>query len=168
MVVDELGGDRDNRAGRLEQLGLQHLVHVQRRRAVPLGQAIVAMPGAKHEIARAVDQDQEPPLQPRRVQSLHADQPLDHPLPQAGDGSAADFLQEVFQGLVHRPAVLRRARQAIEVPQHLRPICVQLVMGVITGLTSPSLPYFAVKPFILLRDVEAPEGIPLAVEVGGS
>ena len=41
-------------------------------------------------------------------------------------------------------------------------------MGVTTGLTSPSLPYFAVKPFILLRDVEVPEGIPLAVEVGGS
>jgi len=40
--------------------------------------------------------------------------------------------------------------------------------GVTTGLTSPSLPYFAVKPFILLRDVEVPEGIPLAVEVGGS
>ena len=41
-------------------------------------------------------------------------------------------------------------------------------LGVTTGLTSPSLPYFAVKPFILLRDVEVPEGIPLAVEVGGS
>src|SRR4051794_33533818 len=35
-------------------------------------------------------------------------------------------------------------------------------------LTSPSLPYFAVEPFILLRDVEVPEGVPLAVEVGGS
>ena len=41
-------------------------------------------------------------------------------------------------------------------------------LGVTTGLTSPSLPYFAVKPFILLRDVEVPEGIPLAIEVGGS
>ena len=43
-----------------------------------------------------------------------------------------------------------------------------LHLGVTTGLTSPSLPYFAVKPFILLRDVEVPEGIPLAIEVGGS
>jgi len=41
-------------------------------------------------------------------------------------------------------------------------------LGVTTGLTSPSLPYFAVKPFILLRDVDVPEGIPLAIEVGGS
>ena len=45
---------------------------------------------------------------------------------------------------------------------------VVIVSGVTTGLTSPSLPYFAVKPFILLRDVEVPEGIPLAIEVGGS
>ena len=41
-------------------------------------------------------------------------------------------------------------------------------LGVTTGLTSPSLPYFAVEPFIFLRNVEVPEGIPLAVEVGGS
>ena len=41
-------------------------------------------------------------------------------------------------------------------------------LGVTTGLTSPSLPYFPVKPFILLRDVEVPESIPLAIEVGGS
>ena len=41
-------------------------------------------------------------------------------------------------------------------------------LGVTTGLASPSFPYFAVEPFVFLRDVEVPEGIPLAVEVGGS
>src|SRR4051794_33206915 len=40
-------------------------------------------------------------------------------------------------------------------------------MGVTTGLPSASLPYSAIEPLILLRHVEVPEGIPLAVEVGG-
>ena len=33
---------------------------------------------------------------------------------------------------------------------------------------SPSFPYFAVEPLVFLRHVEVPEGIPLAIEVGGS
>ena len=41
-------------------------------------------------------------------------------------------------------------------------------MGVTTGLASPSFPYFAVEPLVFLRHVEVPEGIPLAIEVGGS
>ena len=40
--------------------------------------------------------------------------------------------------------------------------------GVTTGLASPSFPYFAVEPLVFLRHVEVPEGIPLAIEVGGS
>ena len=40
--------------------------------------------------------------------------------------------------------------------------------GVTTGLTSPSFPNFAIEPMIFLRHVEVPEGVPLAVEVGGS
>ena len=42
------------------------------------------------------------------------------------------------------------------------------LMGVTTGLASPSFPYFAVEPLVFLRHVEVPEGIPLAIEVGGS
>ena len=41
-------------------------------------------------------------------------------------------------------------------------------LGVTTGLASPSFPYFAVEPLVFLRHVEVPEGIPLAIEVGGS
>ena len=41
-------------------------------------------------------------------------------------------------------------------------------MGVTTGLASPSFPYFAVEPLVFLRHVEGPEGVPLAVQVGGS
>ena len=41
---------------------------------------------------------------------------------------AAPVPQEVLQGLVHRPAVLGRARQAIEVGQHLRAVAVELVI----------------------------------------
>ncbi len=41
-------------------------------------------------------------------------------------GALADFLQEVLQGLVHGPAVLRGARQAIEVGQHFRSVGVEL------------------------------------------
>ena len=41
-------------------------------------------------------------------------------------------------------------------------------LGVTTRLASPSFPYFAVEPLIFLRHVEGPEGIPLAVQVGGS
>ncbi len=44
----------------------------------------------------------------------------------------------------------------------------QLELGVTTGLASPSFPYFAVEPLVFLRHVEVPEGIPLAIEVGGS
>ncbi len=42
------------------------------------------------------------------------------------------------------------------------------LLGVTTGLASPSFPYFAVEPLVFLRHVEVPEGIPLAIEVGGS
>ena len=41
-------------------------------------------------------------------------------------------------------------------------------LGVTTGLASPSFPYFAVEPLVFLRHVEGPEGVPLAVQVGGS
>ena len=43
-----------------------------------------------------------------------------------------------------------------------------LNLGVTTGLASPSFPYFAVEPLVFLRHVEGPEGVPLAVQVGGS
>src|SRR5262249_24120580 len=45
-----------------------------------------------------------------------------------GHRGAADSLQEILQGLVHRPALHGGARQAIEVAQHLRAICVQLII----------------------------------------
>src|SRR5512135_3177961 len=35
-------------------------------------------------------------------------------------------------------------------------------------MTSPRLPNIAIEPLILLRHMEVPEGVPLAVEVGGS
>jgi hypothetical protein len=41
-------------------------------------------------------------------------------------------------------------------------------LGVTTGLTSPSVPDFAIKPLVFLHDMEVPEGVPLAVEVSGS
>jgi hypothetical protein len=43
-----------------------------------------------------------------------------------------------------------------------------ILMGVTTRLASPSLPYPAIETLILLRHVEVPETVPLAVEVGGS
>ncbi len=86
------------------------------------------MPGAEHEIPCAVNQDDEPPLQPGLVQGLHTDQSLDHPLSQAGDGRCASPLQEILQGLVHWPAVLCGLRQAIEVVQHLGAVGIQLVV----------------------------------------
>src|SRR4051794_24927295 len=41
-------------------------------------------------------------------------------------------------------------------------------LGVTTGLASPSFPYFAMESFIFLQHMEAPELVPIAVEVGGS
>jgi hypothetical protein len=41
-------------------------------------------------------------------------------------------------------------------------------LGVTTRLTSSSFPYFAIEPFILPLDMEGPEGVPLAIEIGGS
>src|SRR5262249_34999122 len=55
-IVDELGGDRDDRAGRPQQLGLEHLVQVQGHLTVPLRQAMVTMAGAGHEITPAAPQ----------------------------------------------------------------------------------------------------------------
>ena len=66
---------------------------------------------------------------------------------------AADFLEDP-EGVVK--AVVR---ELIEVSSDL---------GVTTGLSSPSFPYFAVEPLVFLRHVEGPEGVPLAVQVGGS
>src|SRR5215813_4916508 len=40
--------------------------------------------------------------------------------------------------------------------------------GVTTGLTSASLPYPAIEPFVFLGDVEDPEGLPVTVEIGGA
>ena len=76
------------------------------------------------------------------------------------------FEQFVLRSLIGSTAeeVARRLGISAETVDRI----VENQLGVTTGLTSPSLPYFAVKPFILLRDVEVPEGIPLAVEVGGS
>src|SRR5262249_34429143 len=38
-------------------------------------------------------------------------------------------------------------------------------LGVTTGLTSASLPYPAIEPFVFLGDVEDPEGLPVTVEI---
>ena len=53
----------------------------------------------------------------------------------------------------------------VGIPQAMRR---SIDLGVTTGLASPSFPYFAVEPLVFLRHVEVPEGIPLAIEVGGS
>ena len=76
------------------------------------------------------------------------------------------FEQFVLRSLIGSTAeeVARRLGISAETVDRI----VENQLGVTTGLTSPSLPYFAVKPLIFLRDVEVPEGIPLAVEVGGS
>ena len=49
-----------------------------------------------------------------------------------------------------------------------KPALASFLLGVTTGLSSPSFPYFAVEPLVFLRHVEGPEGVPLAVQVGGS
>ena len=48
------------------------------------------MLGAKLNIPSR-HQDDEPPLKPRRVQGLHADQPLDHPLSEKAMGALPLF-----------------------------------------------------------------------------
>ena len=74
------------------------------------------------------------------------------------------FAQIPRQERLHVPRNLAPGRRTVlEIPRQPFP-----GMGVTTGLASPSFPYFAVEPLVFLRHVEVPEGIPLAIEVGGS
>ena len=76
------------------------------------------------------------------------------------------FEQFVLRSLIGSTAeeVARRLGISAETVDRI----VENQLGVTTGLASPSFPYFAVEPLVFLRHVEVPEGIPLAIEVGGS
>ena len=121
-VVDELRAERQHRPGRAEQLGLQHLVHVQRRLAVLLRQAMVAMPAAEDQVSGAVDQHAR--NRPCRRAASRAFMRISRwtiRVRRLGERARPTVAQEVVQGVVDRAASsCVGPGQAVEVGQDLR------------------------------------------------
>ena len=117
FVLDALRGNRQHDAGGAEQLGLQHLVQIQRGFAVPLHQAMLAVPAVEAQHAGAVDRDHPTPQQAGGVEDLHAHQAFDHVHVEAGPGRDRDAAEEVIEGVVDGPGGLRGLGQAVEVVQ---------------------------------------------------
>ena len=112
-------------------------MHVQGAAAALSGQAMGAVPLVEDQIACAVGRRPPRRQQACRVQHLHAQQMPHHQGAQpehAGDAAAA---QEIVQGIVDRPRLLLRARQAVEIIQHVGAV------GVALGIQLPATAQFA-------------------------
>ena len=108
-VVDELAVQRDHHARRPQQLGLQHLMQVQRLLAMPLHQAVRAVPPVEAEQAGGVEQQHRLAQQAGGVQGLHAQRALHHLVAQALPAGQRRMAEEVVERVVDRQRGLRRS-----------------------------------------------------------
>jgi hypothetical protein len=118
-VLDELAVQGDRQALGRDQLGLQHVVVVQRLLPVLLFQAVGAVAAVEAQLPGAVEDGQEVAHQPAPVQRLHAHQAPDHLPPQRGQRRSGHAAQEVVEGVGVGHRLLLPAGQGVEVGQRL-------------------------------------------------
>ncbi len=108
-------------------------MQVQRLLAVPLYQAVRAVPLVEAEQAGGVDQQYRLAQQAGGVQRLHAEQTLDHLGAQAFPAGEFHVVEEVIERVMDRQRRLLRPGQAIEVGQDVGATVAEFIIELAAG-----------------------------------